>query len=118
MKRHDSASQTRTPAIKSSNSVQSPRHDFQNLANLGDFLVFWGFRSSLSPFFEIRKVCCLMTNDVMLRDVSERDLEIFFEHQRDPAANHMAAFTAKDPADISAFTAKWAKILGDDSIAK
>jgi len=59
-----------------------------------------------------------MTSDVMLRDVSERDLEIFFEHQRDPAANHMAAFTAKDPADRTAFTAKWAKILGDDSITK
>ena len=59
-----------------------------------------------------------MTSDVMLRDVSERDLEIFFEQQRDPAANHMAAFTAKDPADRMAFTAKWAKILGDDSITK
>ena len=59
-----------------------------------------------------------MTSDVMLRDVSQRDLEIFFEHQRDPAANHMAAFTAKDPADRTAFTAKWAKILGDDSITK
>ena len=58
-----------------------------------------------------------MTSDVMLRDVSERDLEIFFEHQRDPAANDMAAFTAKDPADRTAFTAKWAKILGDDTAA-
>jgi len=59
-----------------------------------------------------------MTSDVMLRDVSERDLEIFFEQQRDPAANHMAAFTAKDPADRTAFTAKWVKILGDASITK
>src|SRR6516165_3848585 len=59
-----------------------------------------------------------MTSDVMLRDVSERDLEIFFEQQRDPAANYMAAFTAKDPADRTAFTTKWAKILGDDSITK
>ena len=59
-----------------------------------------------------------MTSDVMLRDVSERDLESFFEHQQDPAANHMAAFTAKDPADRTAFTAKWAKTLGDDSVTK
>jgi RimJ/RimL family protein N-acetyltransferase len=59
-----------------------------------------------------------MTSDVMLRDVSERDIETFFEYQRDPAANHMAAFTAQDPADRTAFTAKWAKILGDDSITK
>jgi RimJ/RimL family protein N-acetyltransferase len=59
-----------------------------------------------------------MTSDVLLRDVTEADLPIFFEQQRDPAANHMAAFTAKDPADREAFTAKWAKILGDDTIKK
>src|SRR5262245_616887 len=56
--------------------------------------------------------------DVELRDVTETDLPIFFEQQQDPAANWMAAFTAKDPADKAAFTAKWAKILGDDSITK
>src|SRR5262245_38554754 len=63
------------------------------------------------------KVCreCLMTSDVLLRDVTEGDLPIFFEQQRDPAANRMAAFAAKDPTDRAAFMAKWAKILGDDS---
>jgi RimJ/RimL family protein N-acetyltransferase len=59
-----------------------------------------------------------MTSDVLLRDVTEADLPIFFEQQRDPAANQMAAFTAKDPADREAFTAKWAKILGDDTVTK
>jgi RimJ/RimL family protein N-acetyltransferase len=59
-----------------------------------------------------------MTTDVLLRDVTEGDLPIFFEQQRDPAANRMAAFTAKDPEDRAAFMAKWAKILGDDSITK
>lgn len=59
-----------------------------------------------------------MTTDVLLRDVTEGDLPIFFEQQLDPAANRMAAFTAKDPADRAAFMAKWAKILGDDSITK
>ena len=59
-----------------------------------------------------------MTSDVLLRDVTEADLPIFFEQQRDPAANQMAAFTAKDPADREAFTAKWAKILGDDTVKK
>lgn len=59
-----------------------------------------------------------MTSDVLLRDVTEGDLPIFFGQQLDPAANHMAAFTAKDPTDRAAFTAKWAKILGDDSITK
>ena len=56
-----------------------------------------------------------MTGDVLLRDVTEGDLPILFEQQRDPAANRMAAFTAKDPADRVAFAAKWAKILGDES---
>jgi RimJ/RimL family protein N-acetyltransferase len=56
-----------------------------------------------------------MTSEVLLRDVIEGDLPVFFEQQRDPDANHMAAFTAKDPADTAAFTAKWAKILSDDS---
>ena len=59
-----------------------------------------------------------MTTDVLLRDVTEGDLPIFFEQQRDPAANRTAAFTAEDPADRAAFMAKWAKILGDDSITK
>ncbi|HKA21153.1 MAG TPA: GNAT family N-acetyltransferase, partial [Blastocatellia bacterium] len=36
-----------------------------------------------------------MTSDVLLREVTEGDLPIFFEQQRDPAANRMAAFTAK-----------------------
>ena len=36
-----------------------------------------------------------MTSDVLLRDVTERDLPIFFEQQLDPAANQMAAFTAR-----------------------
>ena len=59
-----------------------------------------------------------MTSDVLLRDVTEADLPIFFDQQREPAANQMAAFTAKDPADREAFTAKWAKILGDDTVKK
>jgi RimJ/RimL family protein N-acetyltransferase len=59
-----------------------------------------------------------MKSGIVLRDVAEDDLPTFFEHQRDPAANHMAAFTAKDPADRDAFAAHWAKILGDDAITK
>jgi RimJ/RimL family protein N-acetyltransferase len=54
-------------------------------------------------------------HNVQLRDVTADDLSIFFEHQLDPAANHMAAFTAKDPADRDAFNAHWARILGDDT---
>jgi RimJ/RimL family protein N-acetyltransferase len=59
-----------------------------------------------------------LTGDVLLRDVTVRDLPAFFEQQLDPDANHMAAFTAKDPADRDAFTAHWTKILGDETITK
>jgi len=56
------------------------------------------------------------TSDVLLRDVTERDLPIFFDQQLDSDANHMAAFTARDPADRDAFTAHWTRILGDETI--
>ncbi|NIN63622.1 MAG: GNAT family N-acetyltransferase [Anaerolineae bacterium] len=52
---------------------------------------------------------------VLLREVAESDLRIFFEQQLDPAANQMAAFTAKAPADRGAFSAHWTKIREDDS---
>lgn len=58
-----------------------------------------------------------MTSAVKLRDVRESDLPIFFEQQLDPTANHMAAFTRKDPSDRGAFTAHWTKILGDETIS-
>lgn len=51
-----------------------------------------------------------MTTNLMLREVVEADLPIFFEQQLDPDANHMAAFTAKDPTDWEAFMAHWSKI--------
>lgn len=56
-----------------------------------------------------------MTNSVLLRDVIEGDLPIFFEHQLDPDANTMAAFPARDR---DAFMVHWRKILGDDTITK
>jgi len=59
-----------------------------------------------------------LTSDVLLRDVMEGDLSVFFAQQLDPDANHMAAFTARDPADRDAFTAHWTRILGDETITK
>ena|SRR6478672_2695276 len=56
-----------------------------------------------------------MTNNVTLRDVTDTDLAIFFEQQLDPDANHMAAFTARNPADRDAFMAHWARIMADDT---
>lgn len=49
-----------------------------------------------------------------LRDVTEADLPILFEHQADPEANRMAAFSARDR---DAFTAHWCgKILGNPAV--
>ena len=56
------------------------------------------------------------TSDVLLRDVTSSDLPIFFDQQLDPDANHMAAFTARDPTDRDAFMAHWTRILGDKTI--
>lgn len=53
---------------------------------------------------------------VALRDVTRADVAVFFDHQLDPGANFMAAFTAKDPSDRVAFDAKWEKIFADPGI--
>ncbi len=50
---------------------------------------------------------------IQLRPVTENDLPVLFEHQREPEANAMAAFPARDR---DAFMAHWAKILGDESL--
>jgi RimJ/RimL family protein N-acetyltransferase len=46
-----------------------------------------------------------------LRPVDVGDLDSIFEQMRDPASVHMAAFTAEDPSDRSAFDAHMAKIM-------
>jgi RimJ/RimL family protein N-acetyltransferase len=48
----------------------------------------------------------------VLRDVVESDLDVFFEHQREPEANEMAVFPARDR---EAFDAHWQRILADES---
>jgi len=52
---------------------------------------------------------------VVLREVTESDLPVFFEQQKDPDACRMAAFPARER---EAFFTHWAKILGDRSIRK
>lgn len=55
-----------------------------------------------------------MKNDVLLRDVKESDLPIFFKHQLDPDANQMAAFP---PRDREVFIAHWTdKVLSDETV--
>src|SRR2546423_2631243 len=57
-----------------------------------------------------------LTSDVLLRDVIESDLPIFFDQQLDSDANHMAAFTTTDPTNRDAFAAHWTRILVDETI--
>jgi RimJ/RimL family protein N-acetyltransferase len=56
--------------------------------------------------------------DILLRDTAEADLPLFFEHQKDEEARHMAAFTSTDPTDEAAFMSRWGRILEDDTILK
>ena len=53
---------------------------------------------------------------VALREVDEEDLDFFFEQEQDPEAVWMAAFTAENPADETAFRRKWAGILSNEAV--
>ena len=50
---------------------------------------------------------------IQLRPVTKNDLPILFEHQRQPEANEMAAFPARDR---EAFQAHWMKILHEEAV--
>ncbi|MBE0672474.1 MAG: GNAT family N-acetyltransferase [Anaerolineales bacterium] len=54
-----------------------------------------------------------MSNIIILRNVIQDDLPVFFEHQRDPEAAAMAAFPSRDK---EAFTKHWAKIMADENV--
>ena len=54
--------------------------------------------------------------DVTLRPVESGDLAHFFEFQRNPKANLMAAFTPVDPEDRAAFDARWAEKFADSRV--
>ena len=51
----------------------------------------------------------------VLRDVHADDLDAFFEHQREPEANEMAIFPARDR---TTFDAHWQRTLADESVIK
>jgi len=51
--------------------------------------------------------------DVHLREAVQEDLPILFEYQRDPIANRMAAFPARDR---EAFFPHWTKILCEPGV--
>ena len=55
-----------------------------------------------------------MKSDVLLRDVTETDLPIFFEHEIDRDANQMAAVPVRDR---ETFMAHWReKVLADETV--
>lgn len=56
-----------------------------------------------------------LANNVHLRNVTESDLPIFFEHQLDPEATAMAAFP---PRDREAFMLHWSKIMADPAVVQ
>lgn len=55
-------------------------------------------------------------DQLLLREVVEDDLPVFFTQQLEAEANWLAAFTAKDPTDRAAFTAHWRRIMADPAI--
>jgi RimJ/RimL family protein N-acetyltransferase len=54
-----------------------------------------------------------MSNNILLRDVTESDLPILYEQQLDPDATAMAAFPSRDR---EAFMAHSAKIMADETL--
>ena len=56
-----------------------------------------------------------MSDSVVLRDVTEDDLPIFFAFQLDEESNRMAAFA---PRDRDSFMAHWGGILGNPALIK
>lgn len=53
-----------------------------------------------------------MRHDVLIRDVIESDLPVFYEQQLDPEATAMAAFPSRDREP---FMAHWARIMANES---
>ncbi|MCJ7780075.1 MAG: GNAT family N-acetyltransferase [Acidimicrobiia bacterium] len=60
----------------------------------------------------------MIDEKISLRDVEPDDLPRFFEHEQDPAAIDMAAFTPKDPSDHDAFIAHWQRLLQSETSIK
>ncbi|WP_367324084.1 GNAT family N-acetyltransferase [Streptomyces sp. HUAS ZL42] len=54
--------------------------------------------------------------NVVLREVHDSDLPVFFRMMNDPEAVRMAAFTPPDPRDRDAFEAHWKRIRASADI--
>jgi RimJ/RimL family protein N-acetyltransferase len=54
--------------------------------------------------------------EIVLREVHDSDLPVFFRQTNDPEAARMAVFTVKDPADRDAFEAHWKQIRASSDV--
>jgi [ribosomal protein S5]-alanine N-acetyltransferase len=61
---------------------------------------------------------CGRLSQVILRDMTEEDLDVLFDIQDDDIARHMAAFTNPDGGERDSYVAKWRKIIANDEITK
>ena len=57
-----------------------------------------------------------METEIELKDTEKNDLEELFRFQTDEEANFLAAFTAENPLDKTAYLEKFTKILSDKKI--
>lgn len=53
---------------------------------------------------------------MILRDMTEADLDVLFDIQDDDIARHMAAFTSPDGGERDRYVAKFRRLLADDTI--
>ena len=56
--------------------------------------------------------------NIVLREVHDSDLPVFYRQMNDPEAAHMAAFTPENPADWDAFEARWKRIRSSDALTR
>jgi RimJ/RimL family protein N-acetyltransferase len=54
--------------------------------------------------------------ECVLREMRDEDLPALFEQWADPAAAHMAAFTAPGHMELEAFERRWARLRADESV--
>lgn len=58
----------------------------------------------------------MMSPNIQLRKTEKNDLLSLFQFQLNKEANHLAAFTPKDPNDKTAYLEKYSKFLTDPTI--
>lgn len=58
----------------------------------------------------------MTSHNITLSKTEKEDLNSFFQFQLDQEANYLAAFTAKDPYDKTAYLEKYGRFLDDPTI--